>query len=282
MQICEVETKTGITRQNIRFYEKKGLLCPGRNEENHYRDYTDDDVALLLQIKILRRLNLPIEDIRRILNGEETETILRRHLDDLVRKQTELDAAMQMCRLLLSQKADLKHPVEALSRMDAIEQKGGRFMDIQNDYRKISDIERRQSFSFIPDQIIMTPEAFTDALLAYARERNLNLTVTEPGMYPKFEIDGLEYEAYRTVDHRYTAVYCKATQPIPSEALYNGAKKKRLCILRNLYRMKQLFIMPTFVFAVLLLCGVGFWPAIFSSFFFLLLALAGNITIRKK
>ena len=74
MQICEVETKTGITRQNIRFYEKKGLLCPGRNEENHYRDYTDDDVALLLQIKILRRLNLPIEDIRRILNGEETET----------------------------------------------------------------------------------------------------------------------------------------------------------------------------------------------------------------
>ena len=39
MNISEVELKTGITKQNIRLYEKKGLLHPRRNKENSYREY---------------------------------------------------------------------------------------------------------------------------------------------------------------------------------------------------------------------------------------------------
>ena len=34
MNIKDVEKATGISKQNIRFYEKSGLLQPRRNEEN--------------------------------------------------------------------------------------------------------------------------------------------------------------------------------------------------------------------------------------------------------
>ena len=39
MNIKEVEKVTGISSQNIRFYEKSGLVHPDRNEENGYREY---------------------------------------------------------------------------------------------------------------------------------------------------------------------------------------------------------------------------------------------------
>ena len=46
MTIKEVETLTGITKANIRFYEKEGLLAPGRSS-NNYREYSEDDVEHL-------------------------------------------------------------------------------------------------------------------------------------------------------------------------------------------------------------------------------------------
>lgn len=58
MNINELERLTGITRQNIRFYEKKGLLYPKRNPENNYREYTEEDVTTLKTIKLLRKLVL--------------------------------------------------------------------------------------------------------------------------------------------------------------------------------------------------------------------------------
>ena len=39
MTIKELETRTGISRANIRYYEREGLLSP-RRLDNGYRDYT--------------------------------------------------------------------------------------------------------------------------------------------------------------------------------------------------------------------------------------------------
>ena len=47
MKIKEVEDLVGITKANIRYYEKEGLLNPKRNEENNYREYTLEDVRSL-------------------------------------------------------------------------------------------------------------------------------------------------------------------------------------------------------------------------------------------
>ena len=44
MTIKEVEERTGLTRSNIRFYEKEKLIEPSRNHKNGYRDNSEKDV----------------------------------------------------------------------------------------------------------------------------------------------------------------------------------------------------------------------------------------------
>ena len=87
MKINEVEERVGITKRNIRYYEKEGLLTPGRNSDNGYRDYTEDDVTELKKIKLLRKLDMPLEEIRRMQRGALTlEDAIRRHMIVLERE----------------------------------------------------------------------------------------------------------------------------------------------------------------------------------------------------
>ena len=53
MLIKELAEKTGLTPQTIRFYEKEGFLDTRyiRRRENNYRDYSEDAVRHLLNLK---------------------------------------------------------------------------------------------------------------------------------------------------------------------------------------------------------------------------------------
>lgn len=64
--IGEVSDRLGISRDALRFYEKKGIIKP-KKEKNGYRAYTYDDIHKLSSILFYRRLNFSLEDIDRIL-----------------------------------------------------------------------------------------------------------------------------------------------------------------------------------------------------------------------
>jgi DNA-binding transcriptional MerR regulator len=64
--IGEVSDRLGISRDALRFYEKKGIINP-KKEKNGYRAYTYDDIHKLSSILFYRRLNFSLEDIDRIL-----------------------------------------------------------------------------------------------------------------------------------------------------------------------------------------------------------------------
>ena len=65
----EMEARSGVPRANIRYYEAEGLLAPARSG-NGYRDYSEEDLRTLEKIKLLRRLSLDLEAIRRLQAGE--------------------------------------------------------------------------------------------------------------------------------------------------------------------------------------------------------------------
>lgn len=67
MKISEVEKITGLTSKAIRFYEEKGLIFVER-KDNFYRDYNDDTVNRLKQIKLLRDVGIGISEISLYLN----------------------------------------------------------------------------------------------------------------------------------------------------------------------------------------------------------------------
>lgn len=70
MKIKDVEERTGLSRSNVRFYEKEKLIEPSRNESNGYRDYSENDVENIKKIAYLRTLGISIEDIRSIISGK--------------------------------------------------------------------------------------------------------------------------------------------------------------------------------------------------------------------
>ena len=61
--ISEMGKLLGLSNDAIRFYEKKGLVHPSVNEENHYRYYTMTNMLELLDVIYYRHLDLTIADI---------------------------------------------------------------------------------------------------------------------------------------------------------------------------------------------------------------------------
>ena len=72
MKINEVEAAVGVTKKNIRFYEEEGLITPSREPGNGYRSYSQADVERLRRIKLLRKLDVPLAEIREMLEGRKT------------------------------------------------------------------------------------------------------------------------------------------------------------------------------------------------------------------
>ena len=140
MKINEVEALVGITKKNIRFYEEQGLLSPGRNAENGYREYGDTEVQILRGIKLLRKLGVPIEEIRQMRNGKLTVADgMRRHLVSLEREQRNLEQSMILCQELLSVDGTLMtlDTVKILSRMEDLEKGGTSFRNRQEQDTRI-------------------------------------------------------------------------------------------------------------------------------------------------
>lgn len=142
MKINQVEQAVGISKKNIRFYEQEELLSPSRSA-NGYRDYTEEDVTVLQQIKLLRKLDIPIEEIRRLQTGSLTlEDCLRRHLIVLERRSRNLEATNAFCHRLLAEDArlgTLNVPM-LLQEMETMEEGGTKFVNI----RKKDSQERKR------------------------------------------------------------------------------------------------------------------------------------------
>ena len=175
LQIKEVEARVGVTRKNIRFYEKEGLLAPRRQAGNGYRDYTEEEVARLERIKLLRKLDVPLEEIAAMLDGRLTLAQgMRRHLVTLEHRQDNLATARALSERLV-QEPGLLEGLDAgayLSEMAALERKGVRFVDV-----KKQDKKQRTRGALLAAGTFLGLMALLEALMAWA-------LCTEPAPLP--------------------------------------------------------------------------------------------------
>ena len=134
LKINEVEKAVGITVKNIRFYESQGLLSPRRNNANGYRDYGEEEVAVLQRIKLLRKLGVPLEEIRRLQSGALTiSDAMRRHLVSLERDKANIDQAILLCQTMKDREGTLADldAEEVLEKIRKMEEEGATFVDKQ-------------------------------------------------------------------------------------------------------------------------------------------------------
>ena len=138
MKIKYVEELVGITKKNIRFYEEQGLLAPDR-AENGYREYGQADVDRLMQIKLLRKLGVPIEEIKRIFQGSiHLDDCLDRHLDELERQKENLAKMQAISEQIIASHVTLQNldTENYLNQVESMEKEGTSFMDVEKTDRR--------------------------------------------------------------------------------------------------------------------------------------------------
>lgn len=100
MQIKDLETKTGLDRATIRFYEKEGLIAPLR-QENGYRCYREEDAQTLLKIKLLRQLGMSLDRIKGLQQGSvEFQAAMEEQRCILEQRLRETEQAREICRII--------------------------------------------------------------------------------------------------------------------------------------------------------------------------------------
>lgn len=212
--IKEAEELTKVTSQNIRYYEKQGLLAPKRDKENSYRLYSEEEISRLKLIRLFRKLGMPIGEIRRMFEGDiSLEEAIGAQISRLQSQKEELTAALEFCtRIKEDQLADVD-PDSYLEEMEQEERRGSVFMDFVSDYARVVKSEAIREFSFMPDDRCDDPEAFCRELLKYGEENQKTIIITKKSRSPRFMMDGKEYGAYRTSSRFGIVVHCELIHP---------------------------------------------------------------------
>ena len=279
--IKEAEQLTGISSQNIRYYEKQGLICPARNEDNSYREYSDNDIERLKLIRLFRKLGMPIEELRRLLNGEvDLRSAVEMQEKRLESQRNELNNALDFCKKIHeAQLADFGVD-RYLQQMEEDERSGSVFMQFINDYKEIVRSEAVREFSFMPDTRCDTPDEFEEALLKYAAENKARISFSRKGMSPDFFMDGVEYHAYRTSGRYGIDVHCEMKHPEDYIPKGMSSKKYRLYrtlsvaalplllfLISNLYLFRELDFGEPFTWLMILFIGVLFVSDLFFIYY---------------
>lgn len=93
MKTSDLERELGLSKHTIRYYEKEGFITPQR-DDNGYRNYSDEDLQILKLVKFLRGLNISIDDVKAIINGQldfhECLRINQIHLENQIESMKEV------------------------------------------------------------------------------------------------------------------------------------------------------------------------------------------------
>ena len=94
----------------IRYYESVGLLPAAARRANGYRDYDDQDVAVLQFVRRTRDLGFSLDEVSALLAlwsdkkrpSREVKRLAERHIDDLEQRISDMRAVMKTLRTLAS------------------------------------------------------------------------------------------------------------------------------------------------------------------------------------
>lgn len=115
-KIGELAGLTGLTVRTLHHYDEIGLLVPSERTQAGYRLYGVDDVRRLYEIRALRDLGLPLQEMAAALDGD-SRAVLERHLR---RVEEDLDRTRRLQSLLQGILARVDH-ASGLDYMEAIQ-----------------------------------------------------------------------------------------------------------------------------------------------------------------
>jgi DNA-binding transcriptional MerR regulator len=114
MLIRELVERAGLTKDTVRFYEKKGLISLDRKNrrENNYKEYSEQVLDKLMLIKKLKNLGFTLNEIDTFLdlwrdedascknlkyNFENKITVVNAQIQKLNELKTTLEESLKKC-----------------------------------------------------------------------------------------------------------------------------------------------------------------------------------------
>lgn len=118
--IGDVVKKLNVNKETIRYYEKIGLLNETKKDSNGYRLYTEDDIAKIRFILIVKNFGFSLKEIGVLLpkiydeiacgNNEGVKKIVEEKIIEITDKIKELDKTKKLLEKIndtvLSQRVD--------------------------------------------------------------------------------------------------------------------------------------------------------------------------------
>lgn len=194
MKIKEVEERTGINTNTIRYYEEVELVIPSRNKDNDYREYTKEDIAKLLEIKFFRNLQMSIKTITSLYNNEITlEQAVNNTLSTLESEKDKIDTSIDMLNVLKDKNT---HSSSLFSNKTFDYRKPHPFIEyIDNINNIISRHLPILRFGFLPKEGINSPSDFIFELVNYAKTEDKHLEIINDTMHPTIRLNGVLMQA---------------------------------------------------------------------------------------
>lgn len=257
MKIAEVERQTGISKQTIRFYEKEGLIEPGRNNENQYREYDAQDVKKLKRISLMRKLNVSIPEIKEVMNGTRSfAEVIDRQREQIAKEREEQDALIAFCDELKGQSVDWLDEDYFLEKIETEQRKVNPVRKFWEEFKMVYRLEEKRKFRFYTQKFVSTAREFTEELFRYADENNLDIVITKEGIEPQFVLNGIEYKAqlftrgglYGYAVHQ--GACCMMIHPELAEPV--GIEEKRKIFMQWTIRLGVIW-MPAIIFLIIIL-----------------------------
>lgn len=114
MKISDLGRATGVAIETIRYYEKAGLLPVPAREANGYRRYGDSHLERLAFVRHCRALDMPLADVRGLLQAVDGRPGEDKAVDLLIARQLKrIRARLKSLRALERQLAHLKQSCDA-------------------------------------------------------------------------------------------------------------------------------------------------------------------------
>ncbi|GGT21227.1 MerR family transcriptional regulator [Nonomuraea spiralis] len=107
MRIGELAERTGVSTRSLRYYEQHGLLS-ARRGPNGYREYAEEDIKLVSEIRSLLSVGFTLEDTRPFVDclrsGHSSGGSCSESVEVYQRKIVQIDEEI---RVLLSRRAEV-------------------------------------------------------------------------------------------------------------------------------------------------------------------------------
>jgi len=94
--VKQIARMAGVTPRTLHYYDEIGLLKPTRVGDNGYRYYSEEAILRLQQIMLYRQLELPLDEIKRIMAGRDYDTLraLENHREELRKRIHRMERLM--------------------------------------------------------------------------------------------------------------------------------------------------------------------------------------------